>query len=171
MQKTLTQTNLKVNGLTRQKLKVGKCSIKEHTPKGVPIIGYTDTSTVKLDFDKTTLRKVKRAALRVCRWFKLEGFIIFKSSGECYHVVFNKAVSWRQNVSIVAWTCYIIRFNLPLMRWLVMQCIKKSSTLRLSTKGGKPVPRVLYRFGQQNSMIRNYLKTRRELGWTLYSAR
>jgi hypothetical protein len=36
-------------------------------------------------------------------WFKLEGFIILKSSENNYHVVFNRRVSWPENMKIVAW--------------------------------------------------------------------
>lgn len=85
------------------------------------LIGYTDMSTVKLDIDKKTLKKTKRGAKRVCEWFKLEGYIILKSSSRGFHVLFNKPVSWKQNVSTMAWACYITNFDLPIMRYLVMQ--------------------------------------------------
>jgi hypothetical protein len=130
---------------------------------GKAIVGYTDTSTVKLDCDKFTYKKTKYTALRVCKWFKLQGFIILKSSYKNYHVLFNKAVSWRQNQAVMGWACYITGFNLPLLRYLAMQCIKKSSTLRISGKGRKKPPKVIYRYGLQNCMIRHYLRTRREI--------
>jgi hypothetical protein len=131
--------------------------------KAKALVGYTDTATVKLDLDKFTYKKTKYTALRVCKWFRLQGFIILKSSSKCYHVVFNKAVSWRQNQAVMGWACYATNFNLPLLRYLAMQCIKKSSTLRISGKGRKKPPKIIYRYGEQNSMIRNYLKTRREI--------
>jgi hypothetical protein len=154
---TLIQKIGKAIGLTRRRLKARKLR------KGKPIIGYTDTSTVKIDFDKVTFKKVKATALRVCEWFNLKGFIVFKSSGRCFHVVFDKAVSWRQNVAILGWTCYITRFSLPLMKYTIMQLIKKSSTLRISSKRRKRPPRIVYRFGSQSYMIRNFLETRKEV--------
>jgi len=83
------------------------------------ILGITD-ETVKLDFDDTPLKIVKYCALRTMSWFKLEGFVIFKSSEKnypvqldgnivfklskkSYLVVFNRKVSWRKNVHIMAW--------------------------------------------------------------------
>jgi len=42
----------------------------------------------------------------------------------------------------------------------LMQCIKESSTLRLGSKGDKPFPRVVFRFGKQDGEIRSYLKFR-----------
>jgi hypothetical protein len=68
-----------------------------------PVVGYTDNETVMLDFDDTSFRTVRYWALKLMKWFKLEGFIILKSSKNCYHVVFNRKVSWTENMKIVAW--------------------------------------------------------------------
>jgi hypothetical protein len=130
---------------------------------GKPILGYTDTRTVKLDLDETTFKKAKRIAHRVNEWYRLGGFVILKSSSHSFHVIFNRAVSWKKNLSIVAWASYIANFNLPLMRYLVMQCIKGSSTLRISPKGKKKSPKVVYRYGLQNMMVKTYFESRREL--------
>ncbi|MEX2739273.1 MAG: hypothetical protein Q6356_009430, partial [Candidatus Wukongarchaeota archaeon] len=43
-------------------------------------------------------------------------------------------------------------------KWLLMQCIKQSSTLRISSKGEKPSPRIVFRSGKQDQQISNYLK-------------
>ncbi len=74
---------------------------KKSNPK--PITGYSDTETVKLDFDYTPFKKVKYWALRTMKWFNLGGFIIIKSSKQSYHVLFNRKVSWSENMRIVAW--------------------------------------------------------------------
>jgi hypothetical protein len=50
-------------------------------------LGYTDKSTVKLDFDDAYFKFVKYWALRTMKWFKLRGFIILRSSKNHYHVV------------------------------------------------------------------------------------
>lgn len=67
------------------------------------VIGYTDKETVKLDFDNTPFKIVKYWAFRTLNWFKLGGFLILKSSEDCYHVVFNCPVSWAENMRVVAW--------------------------------------------------------------------
>ena len=121
---------LKVHGLTR------KWNLKS-------VIGYTDTETVKLDFDNMPFNQVRCWALKTMDWFKLEGFVILKSSKNHYHVVFNKKVSWKKNLKIVAWTC-LLSHNMKLLKWFVMQCIKEGSTVRISPKRDKPSPRVVF---------------------------
>jgi ferritin len=41
-----------------------------------------------------------------------------------------------------------------------MQCIKETS-LRYSKKGNKPIPKVVFRFGSHNRMVKKALETRR----------
>lgn len=125
-----------------------------------PTIGLTDKETVKLDFDNTPFRMVKCWALRIMRWFKLEGFIILKSSANRYHVVFNRKVSWEENVKIVAWACLVTKHK-KLTGWFIFQCVKKGSTLRISSKKGKPSPRIVDRYGKQDGEIRNFLQYRK----------
>jgi hypothetical protein len=51
-----------------------------------------------------------------------------------------------------------------LQRYVRMQCIKKSSTVRVSVKKGKrdkPVPRIIFRFGKQDRQVKKFLETRR----------
>ena len=50
-----------------------------------------------------------------------------------YHVLFDRSVTWDRNMHIVAWVALESR-NLKLQRYLIMQCIKESSTLRFSPK-------------------------------------
>ena len=126
------------------------------------ILGYSDTETVKLDFDKTPFRVVRRWADRTCKWFKLEGYVILKSSENSYHVVFNRTVTWTENLKIVAWICLHSRHR-KLLLWLLMQCIKGSSTLRISPKGKKPAPRIVHHHGQQDKEIRFFLTQRTQI--------
>lgn len=165
---------LKANGLTVQKLSLKRLRRPEDPAGRVwvkrafrlhscfPVLGLTDRSTVMLDFDKTSFKTVQYYAFRIMRWFRLEGFIILKSSRKCYHVVFDRKVTWRKNMRVIAWACFISGFNVPLMRWFVMQCIKGEPTLRVGVKGSKPKPRVVYRFGCQDSGTKEFLKFRRE---------
>lgn len=126
------------------------------TPKS--IIGYTET--VKLDFDNMPFKQVKYWALRAMEWHKLEGFIILKSSRNHYHVVFNLEVTWSENMRIVAWVS-LLAGNEKSKDYLVMQCIKQSSTLRVSPKKQKPSPRIVYRYGKQDQEIQDFLEYRK----------
>jgi hypothetical protein len=47
--------------------------------------------------------------------------------------------------------------------YVLMQGIKESSTLRVGTKGEKPMPKIVYRFGKQDQKIRKYLEKREEI--------
>jgi hypothetical protein len=139
--------------------------------------GDWDKETVRLDFDLTPLGEVKLWAYRVCFWFKLQGFIILRSSVKeyvvkkkdriiyrylknSYHVVFNRPVRWETNVKIMNWAG-LESGNVDLQRYVRMQCIKGSSTLRVAPKGDKPSPRVVFRYGSQDHQIKCFLKYRR----------
>ena len=126
------------------------------------LFGITDTETVKLDFDNVPFEQVKSIAVATVKHFKLGGFIILKSSFRSYHVVFDEPVSWSKNVGIVAWVC--LRWKIrKLTEWLIMQCIKHASTLRVSSKGNKASPRVVFRFGKQDKQIKEFLLERRRI--------
>ena len=94
-------------------------------------------------------------------WFKLEGFIVLKSSERNYHVVFNRKVTWSENVRVVAWVA-LLSHNRGLDQWLKMQCIKQSSTLRVSSKGDKYSPRIVHRHGKQDGQVDSFLRFRRQ---------
>jgi hypothetical protein len=125
-----------------------------------PILGISDTETVKLDFDNISFSDVKYWALKAKKKFRLDGFLILRSSEKCYHVVFNHAVSWARNLKIVAWVSLLSQ-NKGLLEWFRMQCIKGSSTLRVSSKRAKPSPRIVFRLGKEDQEIKNYVKNRR----------
>jgi hypothetical protein len=122
-----------------------------------PMLGYTDKSTVKLDFDDVSFKGVKYWAHRTMKWFRLGGFIIIKSSKNNYHVLFDRSVSWKRNLHIVAWVA-LESGNPKLQKYHLMQCIKESSTLRVSAKKEKPSPRVGFRYGKQDRQIRKFLQ-------------
>ena len=124
------------------------------------ILGYSDTETVKLDFDNMSLKTVKYWAYRTMSWFKLGGLLILKSSANCYHVVFNRTVLWSENMHIVAWVS-LLTDHKTLIKWFLMQCIKECSTLRVSSKIEKPSPRIVYRYGDQDQEIHNFLHHRK----------
>ena len=137
---------LKVHGLTDKS-------------KAKPILGYSDTETVKLDFDNTAFCLVKYWAFKAMRKFRLEGFIILKSSESSYHVVFNRPVSWSENMRVLAWVS-LLSHNEALTKYLLMQCIKESSTLRVSEKQEKASPRIVFRQAKQDEQIKSFLEFR-----------
>jgi hypothetical protein len=144
---TLTDLERGANGLIDQILKAD------------PILGFTNRITVKLDLDEMSFKLVMYWAMFVLEKFRLEGFIILKSSKNCYHVVFDRYVTWDENLSIVGWVA-IISKSIKLKDYLAMQCIKMSSTLRIAPKGGKPSPRPVFRYGSQDHAIKDFLKYR-----------
>jgi hypothetical protein len=92
--------------------------------------------------------------------FKLGGFLILKSSKNCYHVLFNRKVSWTENVSIMASVCIQLK-KLDLQKWFFLQCRKGKSTLRISPKGKKSSPRIVFRSGNEDKQIREFLSYRK----------
>jgi hypothetical protein len=115
-----------------------------------------------LDFDNMTFKTVGYWARRAMRWFDLWGFIILKSSERNYHIVFDRPVSWSENMKVVAWVALLSQRR-ELQRWLMMQCIKMSSTLRVSNKRDKPSPRIVYREGLEENQIAGFLRYRRKI--------
>ena len=100
------------------------------------VLGISDKVTVKLDFDDTPFKTVEYWAERACHWFKIESFIILKSSEDHYHVVFNRSVIWRKNIHIMSGVA--IKSQIGKMKdYVLMQGIKESSTLRIEPKGEK----------------------------------
>ena len=126
------------------------------------ILGFTDKETVMLDLDDTTFKTVRYWSRKAMKWFNLEGFLILKSSDGCYHVVFNRKVNWSKNMHVVAWVA-LRSHNKGIQRWHIMQCIKESPTLRVSPKGVKPSPRIVYREGSEDNQIAGFLRYRRKI--------
>lgn len=127
--------------------------------KADPILGFTDRMTVKLDLDNMNFKSARYWADLVMEKFRQKGYIMLKSSKECYHVVFDRYVSWDENLSIIGWVA-ILSKSLKLKDYLAMQCIKMSSTLRVAPKGDKPSPRVVFRYGSQDHAIKDFLDYR-----------
>ena len=98
------------------------------------------------------------------KWHKLGGFLVLESSPGSYHVVFDRPVTWSENVRVMAWVSLFVKRR-RLDNWFKMQCIKQKPTLRASNKkmlGGvvKPPPRVVYSEGSQDREIGDYLLLR-----------
>jgi len=131
-----------------------------------PILGLTDFETVMLDFDDFIFKSVKYWALKANEWFDLGGGIILKSSKNHYHVVFDRYVSREENLRIMAWVA-ILSKSLKLKDYVLMQCIKMGSTLRVSPNPNqeKLAPRLVYRFGCQDRAVKDFLRYRQLVKW------
>ena len=135
-------------------------------------IGDWDENTVRLDYDHESLNEVKFYAFKTISWFELGGFLILRSSQRTmrvrdkitkkilfshkvsnYHVVFDKYVSWSLNVKIMNWAALQSK-NEALKDYVRMQCIKETSTLRLTDT------KIVFRYGNQNHMIKKFLENK-----------
>ena len=132
------------------------------------IIGVSDSHTVMADLDNMCFKRVKGLAMLTMEHFRLECFIILKSSCRNYHVVFDKPMrKWSDVLRVIAWMG-IMANNSNVWKWVCMQIIKKYCTLRVSPKpvnpgGFKPSPRIVYRFGSGNRMVKEFLNMRRRV--------
>jgi hypothetical protein len=124
-----------------------------------PILGFTHREIVMLDLDDTSFKSAKYWALKDMKRFNLGGFVILRSSKSHYHLVFDRYVSREDNLSVIAWVA-VLSGKYELLKYLAMQCIKKSSTLRVGMKGDKPSPRVVYRHGNQSHAVKEFLRER-----------
>ena len=142
------------------------------------VFGDWDNCTVRLDFDDTPLGEVKLWAFKALMFFKLGGFRIDQSSENVYTVtddqdrevykyvkssylvVFDRRVSWTVNVHVMNWVALESR-NEDLRRYVRMQCIKETSTIRSSNKLEKPPPKFAFRFGSQDGQIEKFLEVRK----------
>ena len=113
-----------------------------------------------LDFDDTTLETVLYWARTALSMFRLEGFIIRESSENNHHVVFNSAVTWTENMSIVA-SIALQSGHKGLTKWFLLQARKKSMTLRWTPKGDKPSPIIVHREGKPGGQIKKFLSWER----------
>ena len=102
-----------------------------------------------------------------CEKFGLEGYRILKSSSGSYHTVFNRSVSWKENVQIMSWVSLLVEGKqlkkCPLTKYVLMCGIKTVSCLRIGKKNKKSRPRTVFEFGKQDNEIKNYLQFRRNL--------
>ena len=124
------------------------------------ILGLTDDETAVLDLDEFKFKTAKYWAIRTMKWFKLGGYLILRSSQNNYHVVFDRKVSWAENMKIVAWVC-LLSHKPKLVKWFLMQCIKGASTLRVGNKQEKSSPRIVCRYGSQEMQIKDFLAHRK----------
>jgi len=115
------------------------------------VIGFMTNKGVVLDLDNMTYRSAKRLTVNLCRKYKLEGYLLIRSSEKSYHVVFNRYLSWRKITEIVF-------SQYEVLRWAVMQMRYSALTIRVSKKNGENKPKILLKVGKQDKLIKEYME-------------
>lgn len=114
-------------------------------------IGFETDRGVILDLDNMTFKKAKWLAERLLKKYRLEGFLLVRSSEKSYHVIFNRYLRWKK-ITEILFSIY------ECIRWAVFQMKEGFLTLRVSTKNGKNKPKILLRVGKQDKLIKEYLE-------------
>ena len=138
-------------------------STMDTSNKRKPIIGFTTSRGLILDLDSTTLKEAKWIADKYCRRFKLQGYLIMRSSTFNYHVIFNRPLRWPSVIEMlfkIAWYYHYHKHGVKprLMNWAILQAIKHSCTLRIGPKGRKKPPKAAFQYGKNDKLIRDYLQ-------------
>lgn len=114
------------------------------------VIGFMTDRGVILDLDNMTFKKVRHLARTLCKQYRLEGYIIVRSSPRNYHVIFNRYLRWK--------TVTMILFSLwEAIRWGVFQLREGYLTLRISRKNGKNKPKIVFKTGKTDKLIADYM--------------
>jgi len=127
------------------------------------IIGFTTDKGLMLDLDNTPISEVKFIASYYCSAFKLEGYIVIKSSQNNYQIIWNKKIkTWKKLTELllkITWHHYFKHTCLKpsMLLWAVLQIMKGSLTLRISKKKKKKSPKIVISYGKQDKLIKEYL--------------
>lgn len=140
--------------------------LKKEKPKFV--YGFTTSHGLLLDLDNTTLDETRKIAKKYMERFKLEGYVILRSSQNNYHVVFNRYLSWKKVLSCLFKIVWFYHFHKhgskpSLTFWAILQACKETETLRISMKERKAVPKVIQTKGKIDKLIKDYLDFMREM--------
>jgi len=118
-------------------------------------IGFNTAKGLMLDLDNMKFRKALWLAETLMEKYKLEGFLLIKSSDKNYHVVFNKYLRWK-TITKILFSQY------ECLRWGVFQMREGQLTLRISKKNGKDKPKILLEVGTTDKLIKDYLEVYEE---------
>jgi len=64
-------------------------------------IGFNTDRGVILDLDNMKYRKALRITEDLCKSYRLQGYLLVRSSSKSYHAVFNRYLSWRKLAKIL----------------------------------------------------------------------
>lgn len=127
------------------------------------IVGYTSDRTAMLDLDELNIDEVKVLAYRMMHRFKLDGYLILKSSCDGWHVVFDRRLSWKNVLRVIFAAPPCRRRWHAHFSWAELQAIKGFATLRIGNKSHKRSPRIIEGYGSQDGQIEEYLQCRKQL--------
>ena len=114
-------------------------------------VAFVTVKGVLLDLDNMTYRKAKCIAEKLLKRFRLEGYLLIRSSHRSYHAVFNKYLSWKKITEVL--------FSMhECIRYAVQQMQNGHLALRISPKNGKNKPKILIKTGKTNKLIKDYLE-------------
>ena len=64
-------------------------------------IAFVTVKGVLLDLDNMTYRKAKWIAETLLKKYRLEGYLLIRSSCRSYHAVFNRYLSWKKITEVL----------------------------------------------------------------------
>jgi len=132
-----------------------KSGIKRWVETGY-CIGFMTKQGLVFDLDNMSYKSAKRFAERLLKQYKLEGYLLIRSSPKNYHIVFNKYLSWR-TITKILFSQY------KCLGWAVFQMKSGYLTIRISRKNNEFKPRILLRVGNLDKLCRKYLELYEEL--------
>lgn len=107
-------------------------------------IAFTTNRGLTMDLDNMKFRKALRIAETLKENFKLEGFLLIKSSNKNYHVVFNRYLKWK-TITKILFSIY------ECIRYAVFQMQEGRLALRVSSKNGKDRPKIVLTIGKTDN--------------------
>jgi len=114
-------------------------------------IGFHTDRGVVLDLDNMKYRKALKITEDLCKSYRLQGYLLIRSSPKSYHVVFNRYLSWRKITKIL-----FSRYET--VRYAVFQMMSGHLTLRISKKNGKDKPKIVRQMGKSDKLVKDYLE-------------
>jgi len=119
-------------------------------------IGFMTKQGLILDLDNMSYRSAKRFAERLLNKYKLEGYLLIRSSPKNYHIVFNRYLTWR-TITTILFSQY------KCLGWAVFQMKSGYLTIRISKKNSENKPRILLKTGKLDKLCAKYLELYEEL--------
>jgi len=87
--------------------------------------------------------------------------IVYKYKTKSYHTLFNRKISKDELDSYLAWLCLTVK-DLKLIEWYLLQNSnpEQAYTLRCGWKNRKKPPKIVFRYGNQDKGIAEFLDNR-----------
>jgi hypothetical protein len=104
-----------------------------------------------LDLDNMKYRKALKITEDLCKSYRLQGYVLIRSSPKSYHAVFNRYLSWR-NITKILFSRY------ETVRYAVFQMMSGHLTVRVSKKNGKDKPKIVRQMGKSDKLVKDYLE-------------